>query len=70
MNMIMLIPHPKHYLMLWHVSRRLVLDKYLFLFLFSSQNIVHRENGHRIIHEKLTGSASYRGALFDLHEKQ
>ena len=56
--------------MLWHVSRTLVLDKYLFLVLFSSLNIVHRENGHRVIHEKLTGTALYPGALFDPYEQQ
>ena len=42
----------------------------MFLVLFSSLNIVHRENGHRVIHEKLTGTALYPGALFDPYEQQ
>jgi len=33
-------------------------------------NIVHRENGHRVIHEKLTGGPLSSGALFDPYEQQ
>jgi hypothetical protein len=68
--MIMSMQHPKHYLMLWHVSRNFVFEKYLLFFLFAFLNLDHRENGNRVIHEKLTGSALYPGALFDPYEQQ